>query len=82
MNRFNDQRRLQLLDGSYNEKLILDWRNGEPNNGRGKEYCAHVIATTSQLNDADCSETVLYTGSKTLRAPAYGLCERKYVQID
>ena len=79
MDRINDQSHFKLLDGSYGEKLILDWDHGEPNNSNDKENCAHVIATSSQLNDVDCSRTSSHNGNKNIKAVFHGLCEKKYV---
>ena len=71
MNRFNEQRQMQLLDGSYGDNLILQWSSGQPDNYKNQENCAHVKANSSLLNDIPCNFN--------LSAYIHGLCEKKYV---
>ena len=76
MNKNNPEHKWQLLDGSFDQDLVLDWLPGEPNNDQNAgENCVDVIATTSQMNDVDCSTYTSYAGMDRYWAHYYGLCE-------
>ena len=68
MNRFNEQRQMQLLDGSYGDNLVLQWSSNQPDNYKNQENCAHVKANSSLLNDIPCNFN--------LSAYIHGLCEK------
>ena len=77
ISRTGPQNQMQLLDGSSSQHLVLDWFPGEPNGAVYGENCAHVIATTSQMNDNPCDQTFTSFGMYLkIAAPIYGLCER------
>jgi len=78
INKNNYQNQWQLLDGTSGEDWVLSWHPGEPNDAMyNGENCAHVITTTSQMNDASCYETFIsWNYDSRYRAYYYGLCEK------
>jgi len=78
INKNNYQKQWQLLDGTSGEDWVLSWHPGEPNDAMyNGENCAHVITTTSQMNDASCYETFIsWNYDSRYEAYYYGLCEK------